>query len=334
MAEMDPRGKLVLIGGGSKGLGLLLAREFGSLGARIVITARDKGELDEAVLKLRQWDVAAEARVCDVQDRRQVESTLASIEESQGPIDILVNNAGIIQVSALDNLGVEDFEQAMATMFWGPVYATLAVLPGMKARRYGRIVNITSIGGKVSVPRLLPYNTSKFAAVGFSEGLRAELAGTGVGSITVVPGLMRTGSYHNALFRGSAAKQFAWFSIASSLPGLTISAEDAAKRIVRATLNDEAELILSVPANLLARFHGLLPGVTTRIMSLTSRLMPRGEAEGLEQTGWQAEAEHDNALLRRITALGRQATERIQPARKSVQREQEAVAQQAAHGSE
>src|SRR5439155_11331763 len=114
-----------------------------------------------------------------------------------GQIDILVNNAGVIKVGPLDTMAVEDFEKAVAVMFWGVVYPTLAVLPEMRRRRSGRIAAITSIGGKVSVPHLLPYCCAKFAAVGFCEGLRAELAPYGIRVTTVVPGLMRTGSHRN-----------------------------------------------------------------------------------------------------------------------------------------
>jgi short-subunit dehydrogenase len=335
MAAMDPLGRLVLIGGASKGLGLLLAREFGNLGSRVIITARDQEELDEALGKLQEWGVMAEAMVCDVQDRTQVEATIAQAQATHGPIDILVNNAGIIQVGPLDTLTIADFEHAMATMFWGPVYATFAALPSMKERRSGRIVNITSIGGKVSVPRLLPYNAAKFAAVGFSEGLRAELAGTGVSAVTVVPGLMRTGSFYNALFKGSDNKQFGLFATMSSLPVLSISAEDAARRIVRATLNDEAELILSVPANLLARFHGLLPGVTTRMMSLTSRLLPSADSDRVGRTGAEAEASSQNVVVEKLTTLGRRAAGRFQTGEQEpVEREKEAMARQAAQNSE
>ena len=144
----------------------------------------------------------------------------------------------------------------------------------MRKRGQGRIVNISSIGGKVSPPHLLPYGASKFALTGFSEGLRAELAKDGILVTTVIPGLMRTGSPRNALFKGQHRAEYAWFSISDSLPILSISAEAAARKIVSACQHGDAELILSLPAQLAVRFHGLFPGLTAELMGLANHFLP------------------------------------------------------------
>lgn len=99
----------------------------------------------------------------------------------------------------------------------------------MRRQRGGRIVNVSSVGGKIGVPHLLPYTASKFALTGLSEGLRVELKRERILVTTVCPGLMRTGSPRNALFRGKHKREYAWFAIADSLPLLSISAESAAR---------------------------------------------------------------------------------------------------------
>lgn len=137
---------------------------------------------------------------CDVTDRGQVEDLVRSVSERFGRLDVLVNNADIIEVGPVTAMTVDDFATAHDVMFWGMLYPTLAALPHLRRRHRGRIINITSVGGKISAPHLLPYNCAKFAAVGLSEGLRAELAGSGVSVTAVVPGLMRTGSHLRALF--------------------------------------------------------------------------------------------------------------------------------------
>ncbi len=164
----DLHGRTVLITGGSRGLGLLLAREFAREGARIALCARDMEELERARKELEQNGAEVFAAPCDLTDRNQVEMWVRAVRDRFGSVDVLVNNAGIIQVGPMEEMLLEDYEAAMQIHFWATVYTTLAVLPEMRQRGSGRIVNITSIGGKISPPHLLPYNASKFAQVGFS----------------------------------------------------------------------------------------------------------------------------------------------------------------------
>src|SRR5690606_5069741 len=196
---IDLRGRSVLITGGSRGLGLLLAREFSRRGCRVAICARSEPELETARRDLAARGAEVLATVCDVSDRDRVQDMVDRVSDRFGRIDILVNNAGIIQVGPMATMTWEDYEQALAVSFWGSVNCTLAVLPQMRVRREGRIVNIPSSGAKIAIPHLLPYSAAKFALRGFSEGARAELAKDGIVVTTIVPGLMWTGSPVNAL---------------------------------------------------------------------------------------------------------------------------------------
>jgi NAD(P)-dependent dehydrogenase (short-subunit alcohol dehydrogenase family) len=277
-------GEVVLVTGGSRGLGFLLAREFARHGCRVAICARDARQLENARADLEARGAEVFAHPCDVRDQAQVDELVRRVTEQFGPIDILVNNAGNIQVGPLDSLSLQDFEDAMATIFWGPLYTSLAVLPEMRQRRYGRIVNITSIGGRVAVPHLLPYDAAKFALRGLSEGLHAEVAKDSVVVTTVLPGLMRTGSPVNAFFKGQQAKEFTWFSIGDATPLTAMSAERAARRIVLATRRGETEITLSWQARLLGLAHDLFPGTTTELLGLVNRALPSGDGgEGARQ---------------------------------------------------
>ena len=272
--SMSFRGATVLITGGSRGLGLLLAREFGAQGARVAMCARDADELERAVADLERRGVTVMPLRADVADADQVDATVREVRERWGDIDVLVNNAGIITVGPVETMTLADYQNAMAVNFWGAVHATLAVLPSMRQRGAGRIVNITSIGGKISVPHLLPYSASKFAFVGLSEGLRAELSRDGILVTTVCPGLMRTGSPRNADFKGQHEAEYAWFSISDALPILSIDAERAARQIVRACARGDAEIILSAPAKIAARVHALAPGLVADVLGVVNRLLP------------------------------------------------------------
>ena len=268
------KGKSVLITGGSRGLGLVLARQFARERARVTICARDEQELLRAGEDLRKLRAEVFTVQCDVTDNDEVQQMIRAVHERFGKIDVLVNNAGVIQVGPLEVMTFDDFEQAMRSHFWGPLQTILAVLPEMRERHEGRIVNISSIGGKIAVPHLVPYSASKFALVGLSEGLRAELRKDGILVTTVCPGLMRTGSPRNAEFKGRHREEYAWFSISDALPLTSISADRAAQQILEACRHGDAELVISIQAKLAVLFHGVFPGITSDLLGLINGVLP------------------------------------------------------------
>jgi NAD(P)-dependent dehydrogenase (short-subunit alcohol dehydrogenase family) len=278
--QFDFRGKTALVTGGSRGLGLLIARELSRRGARVAVCARDACELDRARGKLAEDGLDLATRVCDVTQPDQVDDLIRSVRSELGQIDVLVNNAGKIGVGPQDVMTIDDYRSAMATNFWSALYATRGVLDDMRRRRTGRVVNVASIGGRVAVPHLLPYSASKFALVGWSGGLRAEVQRDGVYVSTIVPGLMRTGSPRNADFKGDHRAEYAWFSVMDALPLTSMCADRAARRIVRAAEFGEAEVTLSVQAKVAVKLAGLFPGATAQAMSWFNNALPDpGDAE-------------------------------------------------------
>jgi len=308
----DLHGQVALITGGSRGLGLLLAREFARQGCQVVICARVQEELDQAQAQLGEWGVEVFALLCDVSEQAQVNGMVETLLQRYGRVDILVNNAGTIQVTPIESATLNDFEQAMETMFWGGLYTTLALLPHMQARHSGHIVNITSVGGKVAVPHLLPYVAAKFAMTGFSEGLTAELSGSGVKVTTIIPGLMRTGSYLNAFFKGHQQDEFRWFSVGDNLPLVSVDAEVAAYAIVQAVKRGDTEHILTLPAKGLTRFYGLLPNVAIRMIGWTVRiLLPSPTHNPVTERGMEIEERMHEPFFEWLTRWGRVAAERF-----------------------
>lgn len=281
-------GKVVFITGGSRGLGLALAEEFVRAGARVAIAAKDAAKLEEAEGRLQRLAASGRNAVmtvrCDVTDSSSVQSAVAEVSGTLGPIDILVNNAGIIAVAPLANQSIRRFEEAMDTHLYGALHTTEAVLPEMTRRRSGTIVNIASIGGLVAVPHLLPYTASKFALVGFSRGLHAELRSKGIHVLTVCPWLMRTGSHLHARFGGKPDQEYGWFAIGATLPGLAVPARSAARQILRAIVDRRSELLISPWASITARIAQLAPGLTGGILAQVNRLMPEADSsKGDEQ---------------------------------------------------
>ncbi len=314
--EADLGGQVVLITGGSRGLGLALSHELGKHGCRLALCARDAEELARARKDLEAQGYEVFTSVCDLTDTAQITRTIADVTAHYGQIDILVNNAGVIEVGPVQNMQRRDFEDAMNVDFWGGLDMMLHVLPQMQARRSGRIVNITSIGGKVAFPHLLPYAAAKFAATGLSEGLHSELARDGITVTTIVPGLLRTGSYLNALFKGNKTGEFAWFSIGDNLPGGSMSAERAAREIAAATRRGDAERILSVPVSLLSRAQGLAPNTTSRLLTLINNavLPPPSDKSGSDTSSPGKAADPSVPLhpaFDAMTTLGHSAANRL-----------------------
>ena len=283
------RGRSVIITGGSRGLGLEMARQLARQGARLTLIARDLMELKRAEQELTTLGAEVLTVSCDVRQQKEVVEAVARAVTAMGRVDVLINNAGIIQVGPMDEMSLADYEDAMAVHFFGPLYFTLAVLPHMNVGGGGRIVNISSIGGKIAVPHLLPYSASKFALTGFSEGLRAELKHKNILITTVCPGLMRTGSARNAVMKGRHRHEYAWFSISSSLPLLSTNVERAAARIIEACRHGRARLIIGAHTKFALLAHGIAPAAAAGIAAILNRLLPaRDSGTGASKMGYES----------------------------------------------
>jgi short-subunit dehydrogenase len=284
-SRLKLEGLTALVTGGSRGLGLLLAHEFAARRADVVICARDQDELEVAQWSLKQTGVRTTALRCDLTNRDDVEDMISDAISFTGHLDVLVNNAGTITVGPLEDMRVEDFEQAIREIFLSALYPTMAVLPYMRGRRRGAIANITSIGGKIAVPHLLPYSCAKFAMIGLSEGLYAELAQYGIRVTTVIPWLMRTGSPFNAFFKGQKTAEWAWFATSDSLRLTAMDAHRAARKIVNAIVRGKTEITLGWRAKIARIGHDLAPGLTANINVLINACLPASNGDPAIQRG-------------------------------------------------
>jgi short-subunit dehydrogenase len=295
--RLDVAGKAVVIVGGTRGLGLQIAREAAHRGARIGICARQADELDAVRSELTAYGAVAVTAICDVDDGGSVTTAFERMTAELGAIDVLVNAAGIIGVGPIEALTFDDFRAAMETNFFGALRTTYAVLPAMRERRSGRIVNITSIGGAIAVPHLLPYCASKFAFLGFSEGLRSELARDGVTIVTVIPGLMRTGSPPHATFIGQSQKEYTLFSLADATPLTSVSVEHAARVILDGTERGAARVIVSWQARLALTLQAVAPPLMREALTFTGFVLPRGGDHPDHKTGARSETPLTRSIL-------------------------------------
>ncbi|MDI1241126.1 MAG: SDR family NAD(P)-dependent oxidoreductase [bacterium] len=267
-------GKRVVVTGGARGLGLVLARELVSRGARVAICSRHEDELARAVADLQSRGGEVIAFRTDLTEREHADSFIDECSIRYGGVDVLINNAGVIQVGPLEEQTEKDFRDAMNVHFWAPYHTMQAVVPLMKKNGGGRIANIVSIGGKVAVPHLAPYCASKFALSGLSKAFANELAKDSIKVTTVYPGLMRTGSHVNALFKGQNEKEFALFSVMDATPATSISAERAAAQIIEAIELGKSELTISIQAKAVALLSAIAPELTATLMQRSTLFLP------------------------------------------------------------
>jgi NAD(P)-dependent dehydrogenase (short-subunit alcohol dehydrogenase family) len=315
-SRFELQGRTVLITGGSRGLGLLIARELGAQGARVTIAARDGAELERARDELTTHGLNVAIAQCDIRHRQAAEQLVMDTLERTGRLDVLVNCAGVIQVGPLAHMTTADFEDAMAVHFWGPLHTMRAAVPEMRRLGGGRIVNISSIGGRIGVPHLAPYCASKFALAGFSDAIRAELARDGIKVTTVSPGLMRTGSPFNARFKGRHRDEFTWFAISDSLPLATIDATRAARRIVNACRRGAADLVVPWPFRLAIIGNAVAPGAFAAAMRLTNRFIlpaPTDDSGDVVHSGWQSASRWAPSRLTRLTERAAARNNEIPP---------------------
>lgn len=301
---MDLRGKTAVVCGASRGLGRAIARELAQRGANVAICARTQRGVEEAAAELEKLGVRVYAAACDLRSAEQTNVFMAKAAAELGPVDILVANAATISVAPAAILGEREYADAMSSIFYTALHPVLAALPVMRRRGKGTIAFITSIGGKIGVPHLAPYSAAKFAVVGLSEALRAELAADGIHVVTVVPGLMRTGSFVHAVFEGDAEKEYAWFGASATAPLVSIDADRAARIIVRGIRRGETEISFTPEGRLAPIVKALLPTLTSELLSLAGRLLPKPRGD-LARDGLSVETTSSSRLVAAIARRGR-----------------------------
>jgi short-subunit dehydrogenase len=294
------RDKLVVITGGSRGLGLVLARYVCARGGNVALIARDPEELARAKTDLAPRGGKTLTIQCDLLDSGQIQSAVRQIIDRFSKIDILINNAGIIEVGPLEHMRPEDFDRAMRLHFWAPLELISQIVPEMRIWGGGRIVNISSIGGKIAVPHMASYSASKFALTGLSDAVRAELARDNIHVTTVAPGMMRTGSHVND-------KEFAWFAASAGAPLLSMNANRAARKILAACRRGQPSLILTFAARAAILGNVLFPNLTGYAMKFANRLLPG--AGGEEGNKSRAGSQLRRLTPERLTRLADRATE-------------------------
>jgi hypothetical protein len=231
---MNFKNKVVVITGASSGIGEAAAEKFAKKGANIVLVARRKDKLEQVKKKLSKYPIEILVQVCDVSDKQQVKQMSETVIDTFSQIDVLVNNAGFVIYGKVEELSIEDIESQMQTNYFGMINCTKYFLPYFLKQNSGHMVNVASVGGSFGVPGIASYCATKFAMLGFSEGLQHELHGTNVGVTVVSPIMVRT-----ALFDHPSFKNFT-----KHATGISLSSETVANAIIKAANSSRLEIVV------------------------------------------------------------------------------------------
>jgi len=230
---MDFKNKVVLITGASSGIGRASAILFAKNGASIILVARGKEKLEQVAKDLKKFNVSSLVCECDISDKFQVKKMSKTVLEKYESVDILVNNAGFAIYGPVSNLTIEEIESQMATNYFGMIYCIKNFLPSMIKKKSGHIVNVASVAGSFGLPGIASYCSTKFAMLGFSEGLKHELKEMGIGVTVVSPIMVRTNFFDHQSF-----EKMPRYSPTS------LSAETVAKAILKAANSPRLEIIV------------------------------------------------------------------------------------------
>jgi gluconate 5-dehydrogenase len=189
--SFDLTGRRALVTGGGSGLGFAIARGLAEAGARVVISGRHRGRLETAAAELAREGCRIEVVPFDVTQAAAVAAAVAALER-EAPIDILVNNAAINKRGPLDSFSDDDWRALMAANLDGPFFVARAVIPGMKTRRHGKIINVCSLASDIGRPNIVPYATSKGGMRMLTRALAVELAPHNIQVNGIAPGFFRT----------------------------------------------------------------------------------------------------------------------------------------------
>jgi len=187
-----PKPLVAVVTGGGSGLGRALALELADRGASVIVSDLDEGRAEETAALVRDRGAAAEVVPCDVADRDAVFALIDAAEEAFGPVDVLCNNAGVSVGGLFEEISIEDWRWIFDINLWGVIYGCQAVIPKMKARGRGYILNVASAAGLLSPPNMSAYNVTKAGVVSLSETLYAELKSSGIGVSVLCPTFFRT----------------------------------------------------------------------------------------------------------------------------------------------
>ncbi|OGR85346.1 MAG: hypothetical protein A2901_02715 [Elusimicrobia bacterium RIFCSPLOWO2_01_FULL_54_10] len=198
MSRFEIKGKTVAITGATSGIGLACAKAFASAGAKVAVVGRNAAKVEKAVKEVKASGGTAEGFVLNFKNASDIASRVRAIESKLGPVDILLNNAAYAVAGLIEDCPVDKYKENFEINFFAPLALIQAVIPGMKQKKSGQIINISSGVGRRALPGFSAYSSTKFALNGLTESLRVELAPWNIDVISISPGRVSS-NFHNGV---------------------------------------------------------------------------------------------------------------------------------------
>ena len=261
------KGAVAVVTGGASGIGRACCLELARQGADIAVVDLSETAAEDVAGEVRALGRVASIHIADVADQERMRALPEEVEAAHGKVNILINNAGVCVVAPFEQQSEEDLEWIIGINVWGVVYGCKFFLPLIRRSGEGQIVNISSLAGYYPVPGLTSYVASKHAVRGFSESLRAELVGSGIGVTCVHPGAIATNIPNAARYAG--VKENTQRQGSAAMSRYAGSPENAARRIARGIRRNQARILIGPDARLLDLLVRASPSLT---LNLTNRL--------------------------------------------------------------
>jgi len=268
------QGKVVLVTGGARGLGYIMARQLVEEGAKVIICARDADQLDKAYVLLRNHGEVTYPYVCDITEKENIVQLAYFIKKRFGRLDVLINNTGTITINPIEQLPLNNYKKFIESHLWGPMQLVRVLIPLLSKSREAKIVNIFSVGGKISLAKSQPYDVNEIVHAVFYDNISRVITGKNIKLTAIYPEFKDQDLPVNLKLKGHSEQELAWSKFNESRPLISLYAENVGKQILKTAQIGKKTLTLPFPRELARIVNNINTELNLTLCQLVDHLVP------------------------------------------------------------